>query len=143
LIVKKGENPIDFLIFSLALLVGLVPEALPVVVAVSLSNGALKLAKRNVLVKRLEAIEDLGNIEVLCTDKTGTITENKLILTEVFSKEKEKCLDFAFLASSLMEKGVEIAQDPFDLAIYEKVKEKAKELKKGKVLFEIPFLPKD
>jgi P-type Mg2+ transporter len=141
LIVKKGENPIDFLIFSLALLVGLVPEALPVVVAVSLSNGALKLAKRNVLVKRLEAIEDLGNIEVLCTDKTGTITENKLILTEVFSKEKEKCLDFAFLASSLMEKEIEVVQNPFDLAIYEKVKEKAKELKNGKVLFEIPFSP--
>jgi ATPase, P-type (transporting), HAD superfamily, subfamily IC len=93
------------------------------------------------LVKRLEAIEDLGNIEVLCTDKTGTITENKLILTEVFSKEKEKCLDFAFLASSLMEKGIEIAQNPFDLAIYEKIKERAKELKKGKVLFEIPFSP--
>jgi Mg2+-importing ATPase len=142
LTIKKGENPIDFLIFSLALLVGLVPEALPVVVAVSLSNGALRLAKRNVLVKRLEAIEDLGNIEVLCTDKTGTITENKLILTEVFSKEKEKCLDFAFLASSLMEKGIEIAQNPFDLAIYEKVKERAKELKKGRVLFEIPFSPK-
>ncbi len=142
LIVKKEQNPIDFLIFSLALLVGLVPEALPVVVAVSLSNGALKLAKRNVLVKRLEAIEDLGNVEVLCTDKTGTITENKLKLTEVFSKEEKKCLDFAFFASSLMEKDLEIAQNPFDLAIYERVKERAKELKKGKVLFEIPFSPK-
>jgi P-type E1-E2 ATPase len=81
---RKQQNPIDFLIFCLALLVGLVPEALPVVVGVSLSNGALRLAKRNVLVKKLEAIEDLGNIEVLCTDKTGTITENKLTLTEIF-----------------------------------------------------------
>ena len=141
LFLKKQPNPIDFLIFCLALLVGLVPEALPVVVGVSLSNGALKLAKRNVLVKRLEAIEDLGNVEILCTDKTGTITENKLTLTEVFSKDKEKCLNFAFLASSLLEKEVEVVQNPFDLAIYEKVKKKTKELKKARLIYEIPFSP--
>jgi Mg2+-importing ATPase len=138
---RKQPNPIDFLIFCLALLVGLVPEALPVVVGVSLSNGALRLAKRNVLVKRLEAIEDLGNVEVLCTDKTGTITENKLTLTEVFSKSEEKCLNFAFFASSLLEKEVDVVQNPFDLAIYEKVKARIKELKKAKLIYEIPFSP--
>jgi Mg2+-importing ATPase len=141
LFLRKQPNPIDFLIFCLALLVGLVPEALPVVVGVSLSNGALKLAKRNVLVKRLEAIEDLGNIEVLCTDKTGTITENKLTLTEVFSKDEEKCLNFAFFASSLLEKEVDVVQNPFDLAIYQKVKARIKELKKAKLIYEIPFSP--
>jgi Mg2+-importing ATPase len=141
LFLKKQPDPIDFLIFCLALLVGLVPEALPVVVGVSLSNGALRLAKRNVLVKRLEAIEDLGNIEVLCTDKTGTITENKLTLTEVFSKDEEKCLNFAFLASSLLEKEIDVVQNPFDLAIYQKVKAKIKELKKAKLIYEIPFSP--
>jgi Mg2+-importing ATPase len=141
LFLKKQQNPIDFLIFCLALLVGLVPEALPVVVGVSLSNGALRLAKRNVLVKRLEAIEDLGNIEVLCTDKTGTITENKLTLTEVFSKDEEKCLNFAFFASSLLEKEVDVVQNPFDLAIYQKVKARIKELKKAKLIYEIPFSP--
>jgi len=141
LILKKQESPIDFLIFCLALLVGLVPEALPVVVGVSLSNGALKLAKKNVLVKRLEAIEDLGNIELLCTDKTGTITENKLTLTEVFSKDEEKCLKFAFLASSLLEKEIDVVQNPFDLAIYERIRPKVKELKKAKLIYEIPFSP--
>jgi Mg2+-importing ATPase len=141
LLLRKQQNPIDFLIFCLALLVGLVPEALPVVVGVSLSNGALRLAKRNVLVKRLEAIEDLGNIEVLCTDKTGTITENKLTLTEVFSKNEEKCLNFAFFSSSLLEKEIDVVQNPFDLAIYEKVKSRIKELKKAKLIYEIPFSP--
>jgi Mg2+-importing ATPase len=141
LILKKQQSPVDFLIFCLALITGLVPEALPVVVGVSLSNGALKLARRNVLVKRLEAIEDLGNVEVLCTDKTGTITENKLTLTEVFSKNQEKCLDFAFLSSSLLEKDVDVIQNPFDLAIYEKVKNKIGNLKKAKLIFEIPFSP--
>jgi Mg2+-importing ATPase len=141
LLLRKQPNIIDFLIFCLALLVGLVPEALPVVVGVSLSNGALRLAKRNVLVKRLEAIEDLGNIEVLCTDKTGTITENKLTLTEVFSKDEEKCLNFAFFASSLLEKEIDVVQNPFDLAIYQKVKARIKELKKAKLIYEIPFSP--
>jgi len=140
-ILKKQQNPIDFLIFCLALLVGLVPEALPVVVGVSLSNGALKLARRNVLVKRLEAIEDLGNIEVLCTDKTGTITENKLTLTEIFSKDQEKCLNFAFFASSLLEKEINVVQNPFDLAIYEKLESKIGNLKKAKLIWEIPFSP--
>ncbi|MGB9598534.1 MAG: cation-translocating P-type ATPase [Minisyncoccales bacterium] len=141
LFLKKQQNQIDFLIFCLALIVGLVPEALPVVVGVSLSNGALRLAKRNVLVKRLEAIEDLGNIEVLCTDKTGTITENKLILTEIISEDKEKCLKFAFLSSSLLEKEIDVVQNPFDLAIFEKLKEKIKDLKKARLIFEIPFSP--
>jgi len=141
LFLKKQPNPIDFLIFCLALLVGIVPEALPVVVGVSLSNGALKLAKRNVLVKRLEAIEDLGNVEILCTDKTGTITENKLTLTEVFSKDEKKCINFAFFASSLLEKEVDVVQNPFDLAIYEKVKTRVRELKRARLIYEIPFSP--
>lgn len=141
LFIKRDKNVFDFLIFCLALTVGIVPEALPIVVGVSLSNGALKLAKRNVLVKRLTAIEDLGNVEVLCTDKTGTITENKLILSEVFAKDEKKCLEFAFLASSLLEKEIQVATNPFDLAIYERVKEQIDELKKAKLISEIPFSP--
>lgn len=139
LLIKKQQNLGDFLLFCLALLVGIVPEALPVVVGVSLSNGALRLAKRNVLVKRLAAIEDLGNIEILCTDKTGTITENKLGIDEVYSRDEKKCLEFAFLASSGLEK--EIISNPFDLAIYEKTKEIVRELKKAKLIFELSFTP--
>jgi Mg2+-importing ATPase len=141
LLIKKGGNPIDFLIFCLALLVGIVPEALPVVVGISLANGALRLAKRNVLVKKLEAIEGLGNIEVLCTDKTGTITENRQILTDIFSVNQEQCLKFAFFASSLLEKEVEVVRNPFDLAIYEKIKEEKKVFESGKLIYEIPFSP--
>ncbi len=141
LFIKKQENVAEFLIFCLALLVGIVPEALPLVVGVSLSNGALKLAKKNVLVKRLAAIEDLGNIEILCTDKTGTITENKLTLSAIFAKDEQKCLEFAFLASGSLEKDPENITNPFDLAIYERVKEKVSELRKAKLISEIPFSP--
>jgi len=67
------------LIFAIALAVSVIPEALPLVLTFSLSRGALKLAKNHVIVKRLSAVQDLGSIELLCTDKTGTITENKLV----------------------------------------------------------------
>lgn len=145
LIIKGQRNLGDFLIFYLALTVGIIPEALPVVVAISLSNGALKLAKRNVLVKRLAAIEDLGNVEILCTDKTGTITEDKMVLDEIFSTDEEKCLEFSFLSSSLLEKDVKVVRNPFDLAIYEKLNKKnnLKEAKliEAKLISEIPFSP--
>lgn len=76
------------LIFSIALAVSVIPEALPVVITFSLSRGALKLSKQKVIIKRLSSIEDLGSIEVLCTDKTGTLTENSLSVSEIYPKTK-------------------------------------------------------
>ncbi len=72
------------LIFSIALAVSVIPEALPLVMTFSLSRGALRLAKSSVIVKRLSSVQDLGSIELLCTDKTGTITENRLIYTNEY-----------------------------------------------------------
>ncbi len=69
---------IDALLFSLAIAIGITPQLLPAVVSVSLSTGSRELARRRVLVKRLVTIEDLGNIEVLFTDKTGTLTEGAI-----------------------------------------------------------------
>jgi Mg2+-importing ATPase len=69
---------IEALLFSLAIAVGITPEMMPAIVTVSLSAGARELAKRHVLVKRLVAIEDLGNIQLLFTDKTGTLTEGAI-----------------------------------------------------------------
>jgi Mg2+-importing ATPase len=68
----------DALLFSLAIAVGIAPEMMPAIVTVSLSSGSKVLAKRKVLVKRLVAIEDLGNIEILFTDKTGTLTDGRI-----------------------------------------------------------------
>ena len=69
---------IDALLFSLAIAIGITPQLLPAIVSVSLSSGARQLARRKVLVKRLVTIEDLGNIEILFTDKTGTLTEGAI-----------------------------------------------------------------
>jgi len=73
-----GRSLLGSILFALAIAVGLTPQLLPAIVTVSLSTGAKRLAERSVIVKRLVAIEDLGNIEVLFTDKTGTLTEGRI-----------------------------------------------------------------
>ena len=76
-----------FLLFTIALTVSAIPEALPLVTTIALSRGALALAKKQVVPRRLSAIEDLGSIDVLCTDKTGTITENLLSVESIWGDE--------------------------------------------------------
>jgi P-type Mg2+ transporter len=71
---------IDSLLFAAALAVGLSPELLPAIVSVTLSAGARRMAADGVIVRRLEAIENLGSMTVLCTDKTGTLTEGRVVL---------------------------------------------------------------
>ncbi|MDD5317710.1 MAG: magnesium-translocating P-type ATPase [Candidatus ainarchaeum sp.] len=75
-----GKDVFVSLVFALAIAVGIAPELLPMIITISLSSGAMALAKKKVVVKRLDAIEDLGNVDVLCTDKTGTLTENAIAL---------------------------------------------------------------
>jgi Mg2+-importing ATPase len=140
IIIKGKANFLLFLSFSIALVVSIIPEALPVVMTSVLSKGALKMAKKKVIVKRLSAVEDLGDIEILCTDKTGTITENKLWLHNTYSPDKNKCLLYGLLASSCTEQTNGLIRDPFDLALLREVSGEARrDFKKIKVLCEIPF----
>jgi P-type Mg2+ transporter len=115
--IKGNMHFFEFTIFTIALLVGIVPEALPTVATFSLSVGALKLARRNVIVKRLAAIEDLGDIEILCTDKTGTLTENTLSLEHIFSHDPEKCHLFGMLCTPQLKKNSSQEKTGFDLAL--------------------------
>jgi Mg2+-importing ATPase len=73
---------VDSFLFALALAVGLTPELLPMIVSVTLSRGAQRMARRSVIVKRLSAIENLGSMDVLCSDKTGTLTEGRMRLAD-------------------------------------------------------------
>jgi Mg2+-importing ATPase len=73
--VLRGRPPVETLLFSVALAVGLSPELLPAILSVNLARGAQTMARRGVVVRRLNAIENLGSMDVLCTDKTGTLTE--------------------------------------------------------------------
>lgn len=97
-----GKSPLEALLFSLAIAVGLTPELLPVIVTISLSHGAGKLAKKHVIAKQLISIENLGNMDVLCTDKTGTLTEGTIQVIDFVNKKGEKdtkILQYALLAN--------------------------------------------
>ncbi|MBR0347672.1 MAG: magnesium-translocating P-type ATPase, partial [Rudaea sp.] len=99
--VTKG-NWFEAFMFAVAVAVGLTPEMLPMIVAINLAKGALKMAKKDVIVKRLNAIQNFGAIDVLCTDKTGTLTQDKVILerhTDIYGDENERVLEYAWLNS--------------------------------------------
>jgi len=98
---KKGDM-IQALLFSLSVAVGLTPEMLPMLVALNLSKGAIAMSKKEVIVKRLNAIQNFGAMDVLCTDKTGTLTLDKIILEkhcDVVRKDDEDVLRFAYINS--------------------------------------------
>ncbi len=99
--VTKG-NWGDAFFFSVAVAVGLTPEMLPMIVTVCLSNGALAMSKKRVIVKRINAIQNLGAMDILCTDKTGTLTMDHVILVrhcDVALKDNEQVLSLAYLNS--------------------------------------------
>ena len=88
--------------FALAVAVGLTPEMLPMIVSVCLSKGALAMSRKKVIVKRLNAIQNFGGMDVLCTDKTGTLTEDRVVLQRhcnVAGEETEEVLLDGYLIS--------------------------------------------
>ncbi len=107
---------IDSLLFAVALAVGLSPELLPAIVSVTLSAGARAMSRRGVIVRRLEAIENLGSMDVFCTDKTGTLTEGEIALRETLDAEGRPCEEVRRLAflNAAFETGIE---NPLDASI--------------------------
>lgn len=130
------ERPLlESFLFALALAVGLTPELLPMVVSVTLARGALRMSKKGVIVKRLSAIHDLGSIDVLCSDKTGTLTEGRIKLIrqlDLTGAESRSVLDLAYL-NAAFETGI---KSPLDQAITEAAPVQLNEWRK---LDEVPF----
>lgn len=96
------HNWLEAFLFALAVAVGLTPEMLPMIVTVNLSKGALVMSRKKVIVKRLNAIQNFGAMDVLCTDKTGTLTEGRIVLEQYLDpdgKPSGKVLDYAYLNS--------------------------------------------
>lgn len=100
-LIKKNFS--EALLFALSVAVGITPSMLPMIVNVNLSKGSKRLAKKDVLVKDITSIENLGSIDILCTDKTGTLTENKIVLEKYIDatgKESKNVLEYAYLNST-------------------------------------------
>jgi len=126
---------LESLLFAVALAIGLTPELLPMIMSINLSKGALEMSKKGVIVKRLASIQNFGNMDVLCTDKTGTLTENKITLVlhvDLDGKDSEKVLLYSFL-NSFYETGL---KSPLDDAI---LKYKEIDVKDYEKIDEVPF----
>jgi len=131
----RGRPPIETMLFAVALAVGLSPELLPAILSVNLARGAQSMARRGVLVRRLNAIENLGSMDVLCTDKTGTLTEGEVSVEGAYDDAGEKSDDVLRLAAynAALQTGL---ANPLDEAI---LLADAPDLSKAEKLGEIPF----
>ncbi len=132
--IMKG-NPAEAFLFALAVAVGLTPEMLPMLVAMNLSKGAIRMSKHKVIVKRLNSIQNFGAMDVLCTDKTGTLTMDEIVLEkycDVVRTQNEDVLRYAYM-NSYYQTGL---KNLLDLAI---LKHKELSTAEYKKVDEIPF----
>jgi Mg2+-importing ATPase len=137
--ISKGDW-LESLLFAVSVAVGLTPEMLPMIVTTNLAKGAVVMARRKTIVKRLNAIQNFGAMDILCTDKTGTLTQNKVILErhlDVQGKEDVQVLEYAWI-NSFHQTGL---KNLLDVAVLEyaeqhEVVEKSQHYRK---IDEIPF----
>ena len=123
---------LESFLFSVALAVGMTPEMMPMIITVTLAQGAKRMTKKKVLVKQLAAIEDFGSVDILCTDKTGTLTEGEIVLdrhVDFQGKDDENVLQLIYL-NSYFEAGIKsplddaiLKHEPPSMTGYEKVDE--------------------
>ena len=126
------RNPLESVLFSLALAVGLTPELLPLIITLNLTKGSLKMAKEGVIVKQLSAIQNFGSMDILCTDKTGTLTEDKIALVRYVdgkNKNSSEVLTLGYITSKFstsfenpLDTAVE-AHQGIDISSYRKIDE--------------------
>jgi Mg2+-importing ATPase len=126
---------LESFLFSVALAVGMTPEMMPMIITISLAQGARRMAKKKVLVKQLAAIEDFGSVEILCSDKTGTLTEGEIALdrhVDVQGRDNDEVLRFVYV-NSYFQAGI---KSPLDDAILKYARPAITEYEK---VDEIPF----
>lgn len=142
LIIKKGAiDFFDLLLFALALALGITPEALPVIATFALARGAGHLARHKVIVKRLSSIDDLGSIQVLCVDKTGTLTENVLTVVDTFHTANNDPIEYAMKAVMALATKEDYTVDALDDALKKYAETKKYDQKPYCLMYEIPYDP--
>ena len=133
--VARHRDPLQSLMFAVALSVGLTPEFLPMITSVTLSKGAVAMARKKVIVKHLSSIQNLGSLDVLCSDKTGTLTAGSMSLDrslDPFGNPSQRALELAYL-NSKFQTGI---RSPLDDVILHQLAPKSEDYVKRD---EIPF----
>ena len=133
--IHRQENIWELLEFALILTVAAIPVALPTVLTVVMAVGAVSLAKKQAIVSRLSAIEEMAGMDILCSDKTGTLTQNKMSVGEVFAQDIDKLFRYAIFASK------EENNDPIEKPLFEWVSRNGISIPKYNLKKFIPFDP--